>query len=109
MEERKVYAVVRTGGRQYRVSAGDVLDVEKIEQPQGATIELQEVLLAVDGDDVHIGKPVLEGARVVARVVSQVKDDKVMVYKYRRRKRYRRKQGHRQSLTRIKIESIQLQ
>jgi large subunit ribosomal protein L21 len=104
-----VYAVVRTGGRQYRVSEGDVVDVEKLEQPKGARIELHDVLLAVDGDDVHVGKPVLEGARVVARVVSQVKDDKVMVYKYKRTKRYRRKQGHRQPLTRIKIESIHLQ
>lgn len=103
-----MYAVVRTGGRQYRVSTGDVLDVEKIEQPKGSRIELSDVLLAVDDEDVRIGKPVLEGARVVARIVSQVKDDKVTVYKYKRRKRYRRKQGHRQPLTRIKIESIQL-
>lgn len=104
-----MYAVVRTGGRQYRVSAGDVLDVEKIEQPKGTRVELHEVLLAVDGEEVRIGKPLLEGARVIARIVSQVKDDKITVYKYKRRKRYRRKQGHRQPLTRIKIESIQLQ
>lgn len=103
-----MYAVVRTGGRQYRISAGDVLDVEKIEQPEGSRIELDDVLLAVDGETVRVGKPKLAGAKVVARVVSQVKDDKVMTYKYRRRKRYRRKKGHRQQLTRIKIESIDL-
>jgi len=103
-----VYAVVRTGGRQYRVSEGDVLDVEKIEQAEGSRLELEDVLMAVDGEDVRIGKPVVEGARVVARVVSQVKDDKIEIFKYRKRKRYRRRQGHRQKLTRIKIESIQV-
>lgn len=104
-----MYAVVRTGGRQYRVAAGDVLDVEKIEQPKGSRVELCDVLLAVDGDNVRIGKPLIEGARVLARVVSQVRDDKIEIFKYRRRKRYRRRQGHRQAMTRIKIESIQLQ
>ena len=107
-EEKQVYAVVRTGGRQYRVSEGDVLDVEKIEQPKGSRVEIRDVLLTADGEDIRIGRPVLEDACVVARVLSQVKDDKVVIFKYRRRKRYRRKQGHRQPLTRIKVESIQV-
>jgi large subunit ribosomal protein L21 len=103
-----VYAVVRTGGRQYRVSEGDVLDVEKLDQAEGSQVELDDVLMAVDGEDVRIGTPAVDGAKVVARVLSQVKDNKIVVYKYKKRKRYRRKQGHRQKLTRIKIESIQI-
>jgi large subunit ribosomal protein L21 len=103
-----VYAVVRTGGRQYRVSEGDVLDVEKIQQAEGSQVELEDVLMAVDGEDVRVGTPVVDGAKVTARVLSQVKDNKIVIYKYKRRKRYRRKQGHRQKLTRIKIESIEI-
>ncbi len=102
-----MYAVVRTGGKQARVREGDVLDVERLPGAEGETIELSEVLLVGD-DPVRIGTPLVEGARVVARIAGEAKGPKLRIFKYKRRKRYRLRQGHRQRYTRVVIESIEV-
>jgi len=101
-----MYAVVRTGGKQYRVGAGDFIDVEKLPHDVGEQIELDEVLLVANGSAAQIGKPLVEGARVKATVTRQAKGRKVIVFKYRPSKRYRRKKGHRQHYTRLRIDEI---
>ena len=102
------YAVIRTGGKQYRVTPGEVLKVEKLEAEAGSTVELGDVLLA-GGDDgaIRVGQPLLAGVSVTAKVVEQGKAKKILVFKKRRRKRERRKYGHRQPQTTIQIVSIQ--
>ncbi len=100
-------AIVRTGGKQYRVEPGMVLRVEKLDAEPGSTVELSEVLLAGRGDDVKIGTPLLEGAKVVAKVRAQGRGRKVIVYKFRRRKNHRRRRGHRQPYTELAIERIE--
>ncbi len=102
-----MYAVVRTGGKQARVREGDVLDVERLPGAEGETIELSEVLLVGD-DPVRIGTPLVEGARVVARIAGEAKGPKLRIFKYKRRKRYHLRQGHRQRYTRVVIESIEV-
>lgn len=99
------YAIFKTGGKQYRVSQGDLIDVEKLEQAEGAHAVFSEVLLVADGSSIRAGSDV-GGATVEAEVVSQFKDDKVLAYQYRRRKGYHRTVGHRRRLTRLKITSI---
>ena len=101
-----MYAVVETGGKQFRVSQGDVIQVEKLETPVGESITLSKVLLAGKDAEVQIGIPYLEGCTVTGEVTEQLKDKKIIVFKKRRRKNYRRKNGHRQELTRIKITGI---
>jgi len=101
-----VYAVVETGGKQYRVSVGDVLDVEKLDKDPGDTVELERVLMINDGENAKIGTPCVEGAKVIARIVEQAKARKVIVFKFKRRKDYQRLKGHRQLISRIKIEEI---
>jgi large subunit ribosomal protein L21 len=101
-----MYAVIATGGKQYRVQPGDTLRVEKLESEAGKTIEFTDVLLVADGDNVRIGTPRIEGAKVVAEVVGNVRGEKLRIYKYRRRKGYRRKTGHRQTYTALKISAI---
>ncbi|RMG95423.1 MAG: 50S ribosomal protein L21 [Deltaproteobacteria bacterium] len=100
-------AIVRTGGKQYRVQPGMVLRVEKLDAEPGATVELTDVLLAGSGEDVKIGTPTLSGAKVVAKVRAQGRGRKVIVYKFRRRKNYRRRRGHRQPYTELAIERIE--
>ncbi len=104
-----MYAIVKTGGHQYKVKVGDQLDVEKLPVVAGEQIELNEVLM-VSGDDdtVQIGNPMLTGARVTATVVNQHRGEKIVVFKYKPKKRYRRKMGHRQDLTRLSITGITL-
>jgi large subunit ribosomal protein L21 len=99
------YAIIKTGGKQYRVAEGDVIDVEKLEGDAGAETTFSEVLLVAHGSDVKAGAA-LEGARVIAEVVAQIKAPKVIAYKYRRRKGYHRTVGHRRQLTRLKIKTI---
>jgi large subunit ribosomal protein L21 len=99
------YAIVQTGGKQYRVAEGDLIDVEKLEAETGSDTSL-EVLLFADGDKVQVGSPLLSGAAVTAEVVDQHKDEKVIAFKYKRRKGYHRTVGHRRQLTRLKIKSI---
>jgi large subunit ribosomal protein L21 len=100
-----MYAVIKTGGKQYRVSEGSRLRVEKLPGNVGDSIELAEVLM-VGGDKVAIGKPLVKGAKVVAEVVAQARDKKVIIFKIRRRKRYRRHAGHRQPFTELLVKSV---
>ena len=103
------YAVLRTGGKQYRVKAGDVIDVDRLAVEPGSQLELGDVLAVSRDGDVLFGRPVLEGARVVTRVEDQVRDDKVLVFKFKRKVRYRRKKGHRQPYTRLLIRGVLLE
>ena len=101
-----MYAVIKTGGKQYKVAANDVILVEKIEAEPGSTISLDQVLMIGDGANVTIGQPLVSGATVAAEVVDQAKADKVIIFKKNRRHNYRRKRGHRQKLTALKITDI---
>ncbi|RMF94440.1 MAG: 50S ribosomal protein L21 [Candidatus Schekmanbacteria bacterium] len=101
-----MYAVVQTGGKQYTVSPGDLIKVEKIEGKPGDTIVLNEVLFVSDGKETKIGNPFVENASVNAELVETVKDKKVIVFKFKRRKNYRRKKGHRQIVSLLKIKEI---
>jgi large subunit ribosomal protein L21 len=101
------YAVVRTGGKQYRVSPGDVIHVESLAAEPGTTVELGEVLLAAAGGAVRIGTPLVEGAKVTATVVAHGKARKILVFKMKRRKNQRRKRGHRQRTTTLRVLEIQ--
>ena len=100
-----MYAVIRTGGKQYRVSEGDTLRVEKLPGDVGSTITFDEVLL-LGGQSVQVGKPLISGATVSAQIVAQDRAKKIIVFKMRRRKNYRRKNGHRQWFTEVKITGI---
>ncbi len=101
-----VYAVVETGGKQYKVSAGDIVNVEKVPYEVGERIELDKVLLVADGDEVRVGQPTVEGAKVLATVTDHAKGRRVIVFKYKPKIRYRRKKGHRQAYTRLLIDEI---
>ena len=101
-----MYAIVRTGGKQYQVACGDQVRVEKLAGNVGDSIDLVDVLMVSDGDDVKIGQPVLENAKVTAKIAEQGRGKKVIVFKRKRRKGYRLKKGHRQSYTALKIEEI---
>ncbi len=100
-----MYAVIRTGGKQYRVSEGDKLRVDRLDGDVGSPIEFGEVLM-LGGEKVAVGKPLVEGARVNAEILAQDRAKKVIVFKMKRRKRYRRKRGHRQPFTEVKITGI---
>ena len=100
------YAIIQTGGKQYRVSEGDVLSVEKLPAETGKETTFNDVLLVVNGDKVNLGTPLVSGASVKAEVVDQYKDDKVIAYKFKRRKGYHRTVGHRRQLTELKITKI---
>jgi large subunit ribosomal protein L21 len=101
-----MYAIVRTGGKQYQVACGDQLRVEKLAGQVGDNIDLADVLMVVDGENIQIGRPVLENAKVTAKIAEQGRAKKVVVFKKKRRKGYRLKRGHRQSYTALKIEQI---
>lgn len=103
-----MYAVVRTGSKQYRVRVGDVIEVEKLPVEPGQAVTLEEVLLVERDGTVTVGQPVVPGARVVARVLDQVKGPKLIVFKMKPKTRYRRKTGHRQRYTRLQVEAIQV-
>jgi large subunit ribosomal protein L21 len=100
-----MYAIIATGGKQYKVSEGDVIRVEKLGVEAGSTFTFDQVLL-VGGDDVKVGNPTVAGATVEASVVGDVKGKKVIVYKYKRKTGYHKKNGHRQAYTKVKIEKI---
>ena len=102
------YAIIKTGGRQFRVSEGDTLDVDLLDVEPGKTATFGDVLFHSDGKHVTHGSPLVSGAKVTAEVVEQRKDKKVVAFKYKRRKGYHRTVGHRRKLTRIKIKSISL-
>ena len=101
-----MYAVIRTGGKQYRVEPGATIRVEKLEGEEGKALEFTDVLLVADGEHVKVGAPVLSGAKVTAEIVGQELGPKLLVFKLRRRKGYRRKTGHRQLFTAVKITGI---
>lgn len=101
-----MYAVVETGGKQYKVSVGETVEVEKLPFEVGEKIELDRVLLVADGEEVRVGQPTVEGARVLATVTDHAKRRKVIIFKYMPKERYRRKKGHRQAHTRLTIDEI---
>ena len=101
-----MYAVIKTGGKQYRVAAGEKLKIEQIPAEVGAEITLDQILMLGEGDTVKIGTPLVSGAEVKATVLSQGRHDKVKIFKMRRRKHYQKHQGHRQNYTEIRIDDI---
>ena len=103
-----MYAVIKTGGKQYRVDPGKEVRVEKLDGEPGDPVTFDQVLMASDGENIRVGKPFLEDTKVVGRITQQGKDKKILVFKYKRRKGYRKKMGHRQQFTQIKIDEIKL-
>ena len=101
-----MYAVIKTGGKQYRVAAGEKLKIEQLPADIGADIVLDQVLLVADGDNLKMGRPLVSGASVQAKVLAQGRHDKVRIFKLRRRKHYQKHQGHRQNFTEIEITGI---
>ena len=102
-----MYAIIKTGGKQYRVAEGDVVMVEKLAANEGEAVTFDQVLTVVKDDEVVVGKPLVEGAKVTAKVEAQGKDKKILVFKYKAKSNYRRRQGHRQPFTKVKIEKIE--
>ena len=102
-----MYAVITTGGKQYRVKEGDILFVERLQAGEGDTVEITDVLAVGEGEDLKIGTPFVDGAKAVLKVLSQGKAKKIVVFKYKAKKNYRRKQGHRQPFTKVAVEKIQ--
>ena len=106
-EETAMYAIFETGGKQYKAEKGDIVQVEKLDADVGKTVSF-DVLVVADGDDVQIGTPLVAGAKVKAKVTEHGKDKKIVVYKFKPKRKYRKKQGHRQPYSRVKITSIAL-
>ena len=102
-----MYAIIQTGGKQYRVTEGDVLNIEKLEAAEGEVVAFDRVLTVVSNGDVKIGTPVVAGAKVTAKVVAHGKDKKILVFKYKAKSNYRRRQGHRQPFTKVEISKIE--
>ncbi len=100
------YAIFKTGGKQYRVATGDKLNVEKLDVAVGDTITFDEVLASGDGDSILVGAPLLDGAKVTAKVLGQIRDEKVTAFKFKRRKGFHKTKGHRRHLTRLEIVSV---
>jgi large subunit ribosomal protein L21 len=103
-----MYAIIEVGAKQFNVKKGDIIEVEKLEAEAGKSVVLDKVLLVSDDDKLEVGKPYIKGASIKIEVLAQIKADKVVSYKYRRRKASHTKKGHRQKLTRIKIEDIKI-
>src|SRR3990172_5198994 len=101
------YAVIRTGGKQYRVAQGDLIRVEKLPGDPGAQVEFDEVLMTADDGTVRLGAPLVSGARVTATVMQQDRAKKILIFKKKRRKNYRRRQGHRQAFTAVRVTQIE--
>jgi len=101
-----MYAVIKTGGKQYRVSQGDTLKVEKLDAGEGDSVEFDQVLMVGEGEDVKIGTPYVEGSRVSARVKAQGRGPKIEIIKFRRRKHHMKRMGHRQDYTEVEITGI---
>jgi large subunit ribosomal protein L21 len=102
-----MYAVIQTGGKQYRVMPGEDIQIEKLPGAVGDAVTFDQVLLTSDGEKVQVGQPLVESSKVLGRILRQAKAKKVMVVKFKRRKDYRRKRGHRQPLTLVRIETIE--
>ncbi|SEQ85911.1 large subunit ribosomal protein L21 [Nitrosomonas sp. Nm51] len=101
-----MYAVIKTGGKQYRIKIGEKLKIERLDAEEGSEFVIDQVLMIVDGDNVSMGKPFVEGAKVSATVLEQGRHDKIRIFKMRRRKHYQKHQGHRQNYTEIQITGI---
>ena len=101
-----MYAVIKTGGKQYKVTVGEKLKVEQIPAELDSQIELNEVLMIADGESVTVGAPLIDGAIVTAKVIAHGRGDKIRIFKMRRRKHYQKRQGHRQNFTEIRIDAI---
>ncbi len=101
-----MYAIIESGGKQYRVEPGAVIALERIPGDVGSQLELSRVLLISDGTTVKVGQPTLSGAKVISEIVAQARGEKIDVFKFKKRKKYRRKTGHRQELTRVRIAEI---
>jgi large subunit ribosomal protein L21 len=101
-----VYAIIESGGKQYRVEPGTVVALERIPGDVGNQVELGRVLLVSDGTTVKVGKPTLSGVKVISQIVAQTRGEKIDVFKFKKRKKYRRKTGHRQELTRVRVAEI---
>lgn len=102
-----MYAIIKTGGKQYKVAEGDVITVEKLEAAENDVVTFDQVLTVVKEDGVVVGKPVVEGAKVTAKVQAQGKERKILVFKYKAKSNYRKRQGHRQPFTKVVIEKIE--
>ncbi|MBQ7199177.1 MAG: 50S ribosomal protein L21 [Selenomonadaceae bacterium] len=102
-----MYAVIKTGGEQYKVAEGDEIIIEKLNVEEGATVTFDEVFAIVDGEEVKIGQPKVDGAKVTASVVKNGKGPKIRIFKYKHKTNYRRRMGHRQPFTKVKIEKIE--
>lgn len=101
-----MYAVLATGGKQYKVAPGDIVRVERLDANKGDMVELRDVFMIADGDKVSVGKPSLASAKVMAEVLGQVRGEKLLIFKHRRRKGFRKTNGHRQNYTTIKVKEI---
>ena len=101
-----MYAIIKTGGKQYNVEEGKVITIEKLDVSEGDKVTFDEVLL-LSGDTVKIGQPIVEGAKVIAKVLAQEKEKKIRIFKYKAKSNYRRRQGHRQPFTKVQIEKIE--
>jgi len=102
----KIYAIIETGGKQYKVTPGQTIDVERLDAAEGSTVELDKVLLIADGDKMKVGTPTVDGAKVIATSQGEGRTRKVIVFKYKPKVRYRKKTGHRQFYTRLVIDRI---
>jgi large subunit ribosomal protein L21 len=102
------YAIIKTGGKQYRVAPGDVLNIEKLDGEPGTKLKFDEVLMTARDGSVQVGTPTVAGAQVTAEVIRQGRAKKILVFKKKRRKNYRRRQGHRQSLTTVRVAAIEM-
>jgi len=107
MEVFSMYAIIKTGGKQYKVAEGDEVIVEKLEVTEGDSVTFEEVLTIVDGENVKIGQPLVKGAKVSGKVVKNGKGPKIRIFKFKHKTNYRRRQGHRQPFTKVKIEKIE--
>lgn len=101
-----MYAVIKTGGKQYRVSEGETLRIEKLDAEEGGSVEFDQVMMIADGDDVKVGTPLVDGGKVSATVTAHGRGKKVKIIKFRRRKHHRKQMGHRQSYTEVQITGI---
>lgn len=102
-----MYAVIKTGGKQYRVSAGDKLNIETLPVETGGDVQFDQVLMLAEGENIDVGAPYVDGARVTAKVIEHGRGDKIRIVKFKRRKHYRRTMGHRQNYTRVEITGVQ--
>lgn len=108
MGVRTLYAIIETGGKQYRVQVGDTLKVDKLPAEAGEKVEVNKVLAMANGEELRVGTPLLEGVKVILKVLQHGRSKKIIVYKYKAKKNYRRKQGHRQPFTRVTVDAIEV-